>query len=196
MNYSERMNRAIMFACRAHDGQYRKETEPLPYVSHPLAVALLAATFTEDEDVHIAALFHDILEETDIDAHAIEIGFGPRVRALVEVVTDDREMFGVPLPWKAVKERYLESISKGPDEALYITASDKIHNIDSKIAAIHAAGPELRYKWGGGAEGYAWFHGEIGKQLRARMPAAVADAFDAAVLREAAAYALLSERAA
>ena len=62
MKYSDRINQALIVAAKAHSGQTRKGTN-IPYITHPVAVALLASDYTDDEDVIIGALFHDILED-------------------------------------------------------------------------------------------------------------------------------------
>jgi len=56
MLYSERINQALVIATKAHDGQTRKGTD-IPYITHPVAVALLASEYTDDEDVIIGDSF-------------------------------------------------------------------------------------------------------------------------------------------
>ena len=57
-----RFTEALSLAARAHEGQSRKGT-PIPYITHPVAVAGLVAQFGGDEDQQIAALLHDVLED-------------------------------------------------------------------------------------------------------------------------------------
>ena len=55
-----RYTQALNLAATAHEGQKRKGT-PIPYISHPVAVAALVASYGGDEDQQIAALLHDVL---------------------------------------------------------------------------------------------------------------------------------------
>ena len=66
----ELLNRAILFAVRAHDGQRRKGGN-IPYILHPLEAAAIAATLTEDEEVLAAAVLHDVVEDTGTPLAAI-----------------------------------------------------------------------------------------------------------------------------
>jgi (p)ppGpp synthase/HD superfamily hydrolase len=60
--FSSRLNHAIRVATRAHEGQFRKGSDT-PCIAHPMAVAMITQQYLEDEDLFIAALFHDILED-------------------------------------------------------------------------------------------------------------------------------------
>ena len=62
MQYSDRINLAIRRVATAHDGQYRRNSAT-PYVAHPFAVALISQRYISDEDVFIACLLHDVLED-------------------------------------------------------------------------------------------------------------------------------------
>lgn len=79
---------ALNMAVRAHHGQLRKETDQ-PYILHPLGVAELVAQVTDDEDMLVAAVLHDVLEDSDVyDLHDIRFTFGERVANLVDELTD------------------------------------------------------------------------------------------------------------
>jgi len=58
------LDRAIVFATNAHEGQFRKGTK-IPYILHPLEAAAIVGTMTTDEDVIAAAALHDVVEDTD-----------------------------------------------------------------------------------------------------------------------------------
>ncbi len=74
----ERFERALEFAMRAHKGQVRKGSS-VPYIVHPIETALITMTLTRDQDIVIAALFHDVVEDTRYSAKDIEDAFGSRV---------------------------------------------------------------------------------------------------------------------
>lgn len=76
----DRISRAYDFAERAHSGQKRFSGEP--YIIHPLNVAHLLLDFHPDEDTLVAALLHDVVEDTPHTLDEIEILFGKEVRNL------------------------------------------------------------------------------------------------------------------
>ena len=56
------INKAIEFATKAHEGQYRKGTKR-PYIVHPIEVGDIVAAMTKDEEVISAAVLHDTIED-------------------------------------------------------------------------------------------------------------------------------------
>ena len=79
--------KALDFATKAHDGQVRKYTG-LPYITHPINVANLVAKYFDSEELYIAALLHDVVEDTSYTIQDIEKEFGHRVAMLVSDLTD------------------------------------------------------------------------------------------------------------
>lgn len=79
------IERAYTFASNAHVGQSRKSGEP--YIVHPILVASLVAELTADEAMVIAALLHDVVEDTTITIDEIRRDYGDDVAHLVEGLT-------------------------------------------------------------------------------------------------------------
>ena len=127
---SERLHRAIDLAARAHAGQFRKDKDmAIPYVAHVFGVAMLLNSNGFSEDVVIAGLLHDVLE--DSPAFAAEVPtFGDDVHRWVLTVTDPTagQNFHNWLERKAV---YIEQIRSGAPEAKAVACADKIHNMES-----------------------------------------------------------------
>ena len=86
---SQLLDDAIHFAAQAHAGQMRKMANT-PYILHPLEVAVIISTMTDNEDVMAAGLLHDTVEDCDVDPKEIKARFGPRVAALVQSETEDK----------------------------------------------------------------------------------------------------------
>src|SRR5690554_172606 len=80
-----RVRRAYYYAEQAHDGQRRKSGEP--YVTHPLAVANVLAGMHMDHQSLMAAMLHDVIEDTEIDYAGIEGQFGTSVADIVDGVS-------------------------------------------------------------------------------------------------------------
>jgi guanosine-3',5'-bis(diphosphate) 3'-pyrophosphohydrolase len=118
--------RAIAFAAHKHRDQRRKDHRASPYVNHPVAVALLLVEVAgvTDAEVLAAALLHDTLEDTATTSQEIKAVFGPRVRSLVEEVTDDKTLL------KAERKRLQVEHAHGlSDDAALIKLADKIANV-------------------------------------------------------------------
>ena len=81
------LDAAIAFAAVAHAGQTRKFTGD-PYIVHPLQVMQLVRRVTEREDAAVAAVLHDVLEDTVVRASAIKRRFGQDVLDLVVELTE------------------------------------------------------------------------------------------------------------
>lgn len=127
--YSYRIEQALRAATILHKDQVRKGTVPIPYVSHLFAVAFIAADYTDNEDVVIAALLHDTLEDTDYTAQELQEDFGGAVRELVEAVSEPQDDQYHNLSWKDRKQAYAKQLKRAPSDALLIAAADKIHNM-------------------------------------------------------------------
>jgi len=82
---SEMLQKALSFSMEAHKLQFRKSGEP--YIIHPILVASIVASITDDESMAIAALLHDIVEDTDTTIVDIENLFGMDVAHLVGGLT-------------------------------------------------------------------------------------------------------------
>lgn len=76
---------AIQLCIRQHDGQFRKSGEP--YAIHPILVSCIVAFLGGDDDMIIAALLHDVVEDTDYTLDKIIDEFGEGVAKLVEGLT-------------------------------------------------------------------------------------------------------------
>ncbi len=139
--FSARVHAAMDVAASAHHMQYRKDRDhQIPYVSHVFGVAYLLAEFDFEEEVVIAGLLHDILEDQPAFAPDVE-QFGPRVIELVQHVTEDKNDAGGQLrPWGDRKRDYIAHIRTAPPAAKAISCADKIHNMQSILLALDRGG--------------------------------------------------------
>ena len=87
---SNHVKRAYYFAEQAHFGQLRRSGEP--YVTHPLAVAGILADMHMDHQSLMAAMLHDVIEDTGIEKSAIGTQFGSAVAELVDGVSKLTQM--------------------------------------------------------------------------------------------------------
>ena len=131
--YSFRIEQAIKAATILHKDQIRKGTVPIPYVSHLFAVAMILLDYTDDEDVIIAALLHDALEDTDYTSEELRADFGGKVREYVVAISEPQDEKFKSYSWKEQKQMYAKQLKKAPQEALLIATADKIHNMRSIV---------------------------------------------------------------
>lgn len=131
MNIS-RFLAALDFAAYKHRAQRRKSSEGIPYINHPIAVARLLAEVggVQEEDVLIAALLHDTIEDTATTADEVTAAFGSTVCGLVLEVTDDKS-----LPKARRKELQIEHGPALSPGAALIKLADKIANVSDLCRA-------------------------------------------------------------
>lgn len=79
------VRRAYFYAEQAHDGQFRRSGEP--YVTHPLAVANILCDMHMDHQSLMAAMLHDVIEDTGVSKSAIKGQFGDTVADMVDGVS-------------------------------------------------------------------------------------------------------------
>lgn len=116
--------RALSFAADHHRFGRRKGEEASPYINHPIDVAAeLAEVGVTDHEILSAALLHDTLEDTDATPADLEREFGPRVRRLVEALTDDPNLVS-----RERKRLQLERAGSLETDAKGIRIADKICN--------------------------------------------------------------------
>ena len=128
------MDRAIVFATRAHSGTYRKGTK-IPYIVHPIEAAAIVSTMTNDPDMIAAAVLHDVVEDTDATVEEISFFFNERIAKLVEAESEDKRKDLPPQEtWMIRKMETLEFLRNEADrEAKILALADKLSN----IRAIH-----------------------------------------------------------
>ncbi|MDD2368476.1 MAG: RelA/SpoT family protein [Sulfuricurvum sp.] len=85
INPSSAIQNALAFSQQAHQNQFRKSGEP--YIVHPVLVASIVANITGDEAMVIAALLHDVIEDTHITIDEVSRDYGIDVAHLVEGLT-------------------------------------------------------------------------------------------------------------
>lgn len=133
ITFTPRLQSAINFAAECHRGQNRKNENETPYIAHPYSALLILSEYTNDEDIYIAMLLHDTVEDCGVSFEEIENMFGERVKDIVYHVTEPK-FFGSdsnPLTWKERKENYLALLETGPTESLLVATCDKIHNMST-----------------------------------------------------------------
>lgn len=125
----ERLKVAYDFAEKAHEGQYRKSGEP--YIYHPVAVAEILLSLEMDVTTLIAALLHDVVEDTGVTLDEIREKFGDTIALLVDGVTKLTKR----IKFKSKEEHQAENYRKmfvamAKDvRVILIKLADRLHNM-------------------------------------------------------------------
>lgn len=135
----------------------QREVTGLPYIVHLVGVSYLVSKITDDEDVIIAALLHDILEDVPSDRYSerqMRDDFGDKVTNIVKTVSHNDAKYGK----QESRQRYLDQIKSGSIEACMVSTADLLHNA-TDVAYIYQNNPEgIKAKFGGkNVELRAWF---------------------------------------
>ena len=118
---SEKLQRALVFAKEKHDGQKRIGGDD--YITHPIAVSEIVKSRGFDENCQIAALFHDLLEDTDATEEEILSYGNPEILEAVKLLTKNK---GYDMA------EYIGAIKQNPI-AFSVKAADRLHNLQCAI---------------------------------------------------------------
>ncbi|MFP4524615.1 MAG: HD domain-containing protein [Candidatus Woesearchaeota archaeon] len=130
-----RIDDALRFAIEAHEGQRRK-VSGIPFVIHLLDVMKFLMYDRAEEDVVIAGILHDTIEDTKVSAADVERRFGSRVRQLVEFCTEpentpDKGLDVLKASWRRRKESIIAACRRADHDVLLIELADKLSNLSS-----------------------------------------------------------------
>lgn len=162
-----RFEQALIFATRKHVGQTRKATA-VPYIAHLLSVAGLVLEAGGDEDLAIAALLHDVVEDCGGAPVLEEVRrrFGERVAHVVEGCTDT-DLDPKP-PWRQRKEDYLKHLQTADSDVRLVSAADKLHNARSILADYREIGESVWRRFQGKRDGTLWYYRSLLDEFRKR----------------------------
>ena len=129
---NEKLEKAFVFAFKAHRHQKRKTGEP--YITHPVAVAMILADLKVDVNTIIAALLHDTIEDTIVDDAMVTEKFGPVVCSLVDGVTKlnlslDNVIYNSKQDIQASNVRKMFIALTDDIRVIFIKLADRLHNM-------------------------------------------------------------------
>ena len=127
-----KLEEAIIYATIMHQGKLRK-LDGSPYILHPIEVAQILSTMTDDEEIITAGILHDIVEGTDGTLEEIEKRFGKRVAELVDSDSENEYAeVDKSASWKRRKEESLLILQNSRDIGVrMLWLADKLANIRS-----------------------------------------------------------------
>jgi len=123
------LDRAIIFAVRAHAGTERRG-KGFPYIVHPLEAVEIVATMTRDQELLAAAALHDTVEDTDVTIEQIRAEFGDRIASLVASESDTFEAsVSEEQSWHARKQAAIDRLARASHDAKIVALGDKLSNM-------------------------------------------------------------------
>lgn len=139
------LDRAIMFAVKAHAGTERRG-KGFPYIVHPMEAVEIVATITPDQELLAAAALHDTVEDTDVTIEQLRAEFGNRIASLVGAETDEViDGQSEEDSWHARKQAAINRLSKASRDAKIVAIGDKLSNMRA-IARDYAVQGDALWK--------------------------------------------------
>ena len=160
------IERAVAFAKKAHEGQFRKGTD-VPYIVHPVEAMEIVKTLTDDEEVIAAAVLHDVIEDTAYTEEDIRSEFGGRVAELVKAESENKRK-GIPedATWKIRKTETIKEMKTAPIDAKMICLGDKLSNARAIVRDYEAVGEKLWERFNASPEEIAWYYTSMTEALK------------------------------
>lgn len=152
--YTLRVKNAIRFSIKTHEiyQKQKRKGKDVAYITHPMTVGTILAMAGAREDVVIAGILHDTIEdsieEKKVDEKMLRERFGKRVMEIVKSVSEDKEC----LDWEERKSRAREKIKKFKHDSLLVKSADVISNVVELIDDYIVNGDDIFRRFGGSKE--------------------------------------------
>ena len=126
----KKIEKSFNLACDAHRGQIRKSGEA--YIHHPLSAASILADFQLDHESIMAAILHDVIEDTEIGKEKLKKNFGSKVAELVDGVSKlDKLSFSTTEEADAANLRKMILAMSQDIRVILIKLADRKHNLET-----------------------------------------------------------------
>ncbi len=126
---TELLDRAIIFAVKAHAGTERRG-KGFPYIVHPMEAMEIVATMTSDQELLAAAALHDTVEDTDVTVEQLREEFGDRIADIVAFESDSmQEGVSEEESWRSRKQAGIERLSRATRDEKLVALGDKLSNM-------------------------------------------------------------------
>jgi (p)ppGpp synthase/HD superfamily hydrolase len=162
--WSSALEKALRRAAVWHREQTRKGSV-LPYIQHPVAVAMILDRLGFAEDVVIAGLLHDAVEDTEATLELVSAEFGEAVAGLVAWGSEVKlDASGQKRPWEDRKRDHLAALAGASAGARAVVLADKLHNLLSMRDDL-AEGIDLWRKFNAPRDRVLWYYRSMAESL-------------------------------
>jgi (p)ppGpp synthase/HD superfamily hydrolase len=166
--YSDRYEIALALAADAHRDQVRK-LGGNPYIVHLVHVSVILVRHGFSEDVAIAGLLHDIVEDQEVPLDGLEADFGPAVAEMVAALTEWKSEDGMERPWEVRKQEALRHLQQASGEAAAVKAADTLHNARSLLLGLRREGSAVWSNFKRGPSETLWYYRSVSELVRSRL---------------------------
>ena len=149
------VHEAMLFAEKAHRGQKRKGTD-IDYIIHPMEVYQILTSMQAGQELLIAGLLHDTVEDTDVDIDDIQLAFGDRVSTLVANHTENKR-----LSWRERKQHTIDIVKVADRDTRLLIMADKVSNLRSMLSDYSRVGEQLWERFNASKEEQSWYNSEL-----------------------------------
>lgn len=196
--YSEEFDRALTLASIAHDGVMRNGTK-IPYIMHPVHVAHLVECHGFSQEVVLAGLLHDVLEDAKFEDRRLQdilvatfpdayravgptkhgfrtateafiaASFGEKVLKLVIAVSKPCQEGRITRTWRAKREEQIRHLRKLDSDGAGLKAADALHNAQALLRDVREHGLVMLDRFDGSREDLLWYYKSLTQALRDRL---------------------------
>ncbi len=157
---SNRIQKAIVYATQKHAGQTRKGGN-IPYIVHPMEVMQILSSMGCSDNVIIAGILHDTLEDTNATPEEIKELFGAEVLEIVEHESEDKSK-----TWKERKQHTIDTLKNAPQEVRLVCFADKLSNMRAMWQDLNNVGEKLWDRFNAGKKDIAWYYKSVADVLK------------------------------
>ena len=158
---TSRIVSAFEFAFNAHKDTKRKASN-VPYITHPLSVAVNLMKSNASEDLIIAGLLHDVVEDEGVRLSEIEELFGKKVASLVKGASEPPELrkstADPKKTWRKRKQYTIDFIRSAEKDLKLLSCADKLSNIKDTIEDYNRLGEKLWDKFNAPKSEQGWYY--------------------------------------
>jgi (p)ppGpp synthase/HD superfamily hydrolase len=189
LHFTEKLTRAVDYARHLHIE--RRKGTGIPAMAHLFGVASLVmgeaglADFPVTEDMVIAALLHDAVEDHGgaLRLDDIRQNFGPEVARMVEGLSDSFAADeNAKDPWEERKQDYIDRLRCEPADVRLISAADKLYNARSIVEDYRVIGPEVWRRFKRGRDLQIWYFESILEIFKSAGKSRIVDEFERVVI--------------
>lgn len=172
MIYTKKIKDAIKFSIKTHEiyQKQKRKGKDIAYITHPLTVGLILAHAGAHEDVIVAGILHDTVEdsteEKKVTSVMLDERFGKNVTALVLSVTEQDKK----LSWDERKQEALEHIAHFSHDALLVKSADIISNTSELVDDYNKDGEKVFERFAASKEKYLGHQLALMREIALRWP--------------------------
>jgi len=172
MIYTSKIQQAILLAIETHEinKKQKRKGKDIPYITHPLTVGLILSLAGASEDLIIAGILHDTIEdsieENKVTKEIISEKFGENVSNLVLSITEQNK----ELPWETRKAEAMEHIKNFTNDSVLLKSADLISNVSEIKDDYDIGGNQIFDRFNAKKDKTLWSYGGIAEKLLNQWP--------------------------